>query len=65
MARTAAQRKHKAKLNAQARQQRILSAKRSGERVIPDKVIRTLGSLGLPPIPWVYDACLDKLMREA
>ena len=60
---SAANKKRIAEMKAKGRQARILQAKKTGERAIPDKVIRTLGSLGLPPIPWVYDACLDKLMR--
>ena len=52
-------------IRARARQARILEAKRTGERVIPDKFLRQLAAFNLPPIKFVYDACLEKLMREA
>jgi len=46
------------------RQSRILQAKRTGKPEIPDKVIKALARLNLPPNPWVYDVCLAALMRE-
>jgi hypothetical protein len=65
---SAAQRKHitdhKVKALLAARQARmLLRAKKS--KHIPDKVLRQLGSLNLPPIPWVYDVILRELMRDA
>jgi hypothetical protein len=60
---TAAQRKHIREQKSRARQGRILQAKRTGKKDIPDKVMKQLGSLGLPPNPFVYEAVLEKLMR--
>jgi len=60
-----AQRKRIAEIKARARQARMMEAKRTGERVIPDKFLRQLAAFNLPPIKFVYEACLEKLMRDA
>jgi hypothetical protein len=44
------------------RQSRILQAKKSGKPAIPDKVLKKLAALNLPPNPWVYSVCLDALL---
>jgi len=62
---SAANKKRGAEMKAAARRGRMLKAKRDGERVIPDKFLRQLAAFNLPPIKFVYDACLEKLMREA
>jgi hypothetical protein len=64
-----AQRKHirdqQAFARVRARQARMLRAKKTGKPDIPDKIMKQLGALNLPPNPWVYEACLEKLMRGA
>ena len=60
---SAANRKRIAELKAKARQARILQAKRSGKPDIPTEVLQKLASLRLPNNPWVYQVCLDALMR--
>ena len=60
-----AQRKRIAEIKARARQARMMEAKRTGESVIPDKFLRQLAAFNLPPIKFVYEACLEKLMRDA
>jgi hypothetical protein len=60
---SAAQRKHIRDQKVRARHARMLQAKRTGKKDIPDKVMKQLGALGLPPIPWVYDVILRELMR--
>ena len=62
---SAANRKRIAEMKAVLRRGRMLKAKRDGERAIPDKILRQLASLNLPPNPFVYEACLEKLMRGA
>ena len=62
---SAANKKRIAELKAAARRGRMLQAKRNGERAIPDKILRQLAALNLPPNPFVYEACLEKLMRGA
>jgi hypothetical protein len=44
---------------------RMLQAKKTGTPEIPAKVLKQLASLNLPPIPFVYEACLEKLLRGA
>ena len=61
----AANRKRIAEMKAKARQAKMLQAKRTGERAIPDGILRKLAALNLPPNPFVYEACLEKLMRGA
>jgi hypothetical protein len=61
---SAAQRKRIAEMNAKMRRGRVLQAKRKGKPEIPTKILKQLGSLGLPPNPWVYDVVLRELMRE-
>jgi hypothetical protein len=39
----------------------LLRAKKS--KHIPDKVLKQLGALNLPPNPFVYEAVLEKLLR--
>jgi len=66
MARTsAANRKRLADLKVRARQERILQAKKSGKPEIPDRILKKLAALNLPNDPWVYQVCLDALMRGA
>jgi len=60
---SAANRKRYEAIRARARQARMLEAKRTGERAIPDNILRKLAALNLPPNPWVYDVCLRELMR--
>jgi hypothetical protein len=43
---------------------RTLNFKRNGKQKIADKIMRRLGSLNLPPDPFVYEAVLEKLERE-
>ena len=63
---SAANRKRISEMKAAARRGKMLQAKRTGERKIPDKVIRFVGSLGLPNNPWVYNVVLAAaLEREA
>jgi len=62
---SAANKKRLADLKAAARRGKMLQAKRNGERAIPDKILRQLAALNLPPNPWVYDVCLRELMRDA
>jgi hypothetical protein len=62
---SAANRKRLAGIKAKARQARILQAKKTGERIIADDVLRRLASLGLPNNPWVYNVILAALEREA
>ena len=58
-------RKQAKRQKAQERAQRLLNLKKQREPLIPDKVLKRLASLGLPPSEFVYQACLEKLMREA
>jgi hypothetical protein len=62
-----AQRKHirdqKVSALLAARHARMLRAKKTGRPDIPNKVLKQLGALNLPPNPWVYEACLEKLLR--
>jgi len=53
------------RLKAEMRAKRLLNLKRDGERLIPDKVLRTLASLNLPNNPWVYSVVLAALERES
>jgi len=46
------------------RQKRILNAKAKGEPLIPEAVIKKLAALHLPANEFVYEACLEKLMRD-
>jgi len=63
---SAANKKRIAEMKAAVRRGRMLNAKRTGERVIPDKVLRFVGSLGLPNNPWVYNVVLAAAIeREA
>ena len=62
---SAANRKRLADLKAAVRRGRMLQAKKNGERAIPDKILRQLAALNLPPNPWVYDVCLRELLRDA
>jgi len=60
-----ANKKRIADMKAALRRGKMLKAKRDGERAIPDKILRQLAALNLPPNPWVYDVCLRELMRGA
>src|SRR5215470_3610 len=61
---SAANRKRIAEMKAKVRRGRVLQAKRTKTPEIPDKFLRQLAAFNLPPIKFVYDACLEKLMRE-
>jgi hypothetical protein len=50
-------------LKARVRQGRMLQAKRGKPPDIPTEVLQKLASLRLPNNPWVYQVCLDALMR--
>ena len=63
---SAANKKRIAEMKAAAHRGRVLKAKRDGERIISDKVLRFVGSLGLPNNPWVYNVVLAAAIeREA
>jgi hypothetical protein len=62
---TMSQRKAISEQKARARQARMLQAKKTGERVIPDGILKKLAALNLPPNEFVYQACLEKLLRGA
>jgi hypothetical protein len=62
---SAVNRKRIAEIKAKMRRGRILQAQRNRKPDIPDKIMKQLGSLGLPPNPWVYDVILRELMRDA
>jgi hypothetical protein len=62
---TAKNRARVAELKAQARRARMLQAKKTGKPDIPMEVLQKLASLRLPNNPWVYQVCLDALMRGA
>jgi len=51
------------RMKAALRQKRSLAAKKNGQRMIPDRVLRKLAALNLPNNPWVYNVCLDALLR--
>ena len=61
--RRANSRKRASEFNAISRAARMLSIKKKGAQIIPDKILRQLAALKLPPNPWVYDVCLRELMR--
>ena len=59
-------RKQSKRFAALSRAQRQFNARRKGEPIIPDKILRKLAALHLPEAnQFVYQACLEKLMREA
>ena len=60
-----ANKKRTADMKAAIRRGKMLKAKRDGERAIPDKILKQLAALNLPPNPWVYDVCLRELLRSA
>jgi hypothetical protein len=62
---SASQRKHIQEQKVRARQAHMLRAKQNGKPDIPDKILRQLAALNLPPNPFVYEACLEKLLRGA
>jgi len=53
------------RLKALARAKRLLNFKRKSEPVIPDRVLKQLAKLNLPPNPWVYDVCLRELLSPS
>jgi hypothetical protein len=64
MAKTSAvNRKRIAEMKATMIRGRVLQAKRNRAPEIPDKILKQLGSLNLPPNPFVYEAVLEKLLR--
>ena len=60
-----ANKKRIADMKAAVRRGRILQAKRTKTPEIPDKILKQLAALNLPPNPWVYDVCLRELLRGA
>jgi hypothetical protein len=66
---SAAQRKHirdqKVTARLAARHARMLQVKRGKPPEIPTKILRQLADLNLPPNAFVYQACLEKLLRGA
>jgi hypothetical protein len=62
---TAKNRARIAGIKARARQARILQAKKTRTPEIPTKILRQLADLHLPPNVWVWNVCLDALMRDA
>ena len=60
---SAANKKRLADLKAAARRGHMLQAKKTGKPLIPDAVIKKLAALHLPANEFVYEACLEKLMR--
>jgi len=46
------------------RQKRILQAKAGKKDIKEDKILKQLGSLGLPNNVWVYNVCLAALKKE-
>jgi hypothetical protein len=60
---TAVNRKRIAEMKAAVRRGRVLQVKRNRRPDIPDKILKQLGSLNLPPNPFVYEAVLEKLLR--
>ena len=63
---------HKANGSKQARRlaelgrrKRRLNRLSKNEPVIPEGVLRKLSDLKLPPNPWVYQVCLEALLRGA
>jgi hypothetical protein len=62
---SAVNRKRIAEMKAKMRRGRVLQVKRKGKPEIPTKILKQLGSLNLPPNPWVYDVVLRELMRDA
>jgi hypothetical protein len=48
-----------------ARGRRMLNAKKKGEPLISDDILRKLASLNLPPSVLVYEAVLEKLLKDA
>ena len=52
-------------MKAMMRQQRAFNLKAKREKLIPTNVLKRLASLNLPPNEFVYQACLEKLLRGA
>jgi hypothetical protein len=47
-----------------ARQYRMRAVTKRGEKpLVPAAVLRKLADLRLPPNPWVYQVCLEALLR--
>jgi len=62
---SAANRERISRMKAAVRRGRMLQAKKNGERMIPDRILKQLAALNLPPNEFVYTACLEKLLRGA
>ena len=61
-----ANKKRIADMKAAIRRGKMLKAKRDGERAIPDKILKQLAALNIPTANvFLYEACLEKLMRDA
>jgi hypothetical protein len=53
------------RLAAMGRAKRLFNIKRQKGEMIPAEVLRKLASLNLPANEFVYQACLEKLLRGA
>ena len=61
----AASREAAQRLAAIGRRRLRLNRLAKGEPVIPKGVLRKLSDLRLPPNPWVYQVCLEALLRNS
>jgi hypothetical protein len=57
--------KQSARFAAMGRAKRLFNLKRHKGEMIPAEVLRKLASLNLPANEFVYQACLEKLLRGA
>jgi hypothetical protein len=64
MARTSRHRKHVKRLNAIARERRMLNLKRKGKRLLSDRVLKLLAAAELPPQKQAYQQKLRELLGE-
>ena len=58
-------RKQAERLKAEAREKRRLYFMKQREPLIPDRILKRLAALNLPPSEFVYTAVLEKLMKDA
>jgi hypothetical protein len=61
----ASSRKAAQRLAEMGRRRLRLNRLAKGEPVIPKGVLRKLSDLRLPPNPWVYQVCLEALLRNS
>jgi hypothetical protein len=45
------------------RQRQMLRLRQKGEKLIPNEILAKLAALNWPPNEFVYQACLEKLLR--